>query len=88
MLHVYQSKKSGMRENRFLCGLQQTLSTENLESFDTVRVPKYYKQIKESINYYFHCQGLKSDINLIHGFTILDGENYIIATTLMKFLEN
>lgn len=36
--------------------------------FDTVRVPKYFNQVKENINYYFHCQGLKSDLNLIHRF--------------------
>ncbi len=36
--------------------------------FDTIRVPKYYKQIKETVNYYFHCQGLKSITNLIHRF--------------------
>lgn len=36
--------------------------------FDTVRVPKYYTQLKEEKNYYFHCQGLKSDTNLIHRF--------------------
>ena len=62
LLHV-SKQKSGMRENRFLCG-PTDIKYRNLE-VDTVRVPKYYKQIKESINYYFHCQGLKSDINLI-----------------------
>jgi len=36
--------------------------------FDSVRVPKYFIQLKENVNYYFHCQGLKSDINLIHRF--------------------
>ena len=36
--------------------------------FDTIKVPKYYKQFKEKTNYYFHIMGLKADINLIHRF--------------------
>jgi hypothetical protein len=36
--------------------------------FDTIKVPLFYKQSKESKYYYFHCQGLKSDENLIHRF--------------------
>ena len=36
--------------------------------FDTIKVPFYYKQIQEKKNYYMHCQGLKSDENLLHRF--------------------
>lgn len=36
--------------------------------FDAIKLPFYFKQIKESKYYYFHCQGLKSDENLIHRF--------------------
>ncbi len=34
--------------------------------FDVIRVPFYYAIKKESKRYYFHCEGLKSDDNLIH----------------------
>jgi glycosyltransferase involved in cell wall biosynthesis len=36
--------------------------------FDTIKVPKYYLLKKERVNYYFHCEGLKADENLIHRF--------------------
>lgn len=37
--------------------------------FDAVKVPYYYKQVVDSINYYcLHCGGLKSDENLMHRF--------------------
>lgn len=36
--------------------------------FDTIRVPFFYQQVQEENHYYFHCQGLKSDENLIHRF--------------------
>ncbi len=34
--------------------------------FDVIRVPFYYAIEKESKRYYFHCEGLKSDENLIY----------------------
>ncbi|MDB5282463.1 MAG: putative glycosyltransferase involved in cell wall biosis [Bacteroidota bacterium] len=34
--------------------------------FDTIRVPLYYKQVKETARYYFHLSGLKSANNLLH----------------------
>jgi glycosyltransferase involved in cell wall biosynthesis len=34
--------------------------------FDVIRVPFYYAIEKESKRYYFHCEGLKSDDNLIY----------------------
>ena len=34
--------------------------------FDVIRVPFYYKIEKERKRYYFHCEGLKSDDNLIY----------------------
>lgn len=51
-----------------LIWFNQDISYQEFGKFDTIRVPKYFLQIKESTNYYFHCQGLKSDINLIHRF--------------------
>lgn len=36
--------------------------------FDTVKLPVYYRIIKEKKKYYFHCTGLKSTQNLIHRF--------------------
>jgi len=34
--------------------------------FDVIRVPFYYAIITEKARYYFHCEGLKSDDNMIH----------------------
>lgn len=34
--------------------------------FDVIRVPFYYSIEKEKQRYYFHCEGLKSDDNLIY----------------------
>jgi len=34
--------------------------------FDVIRVPFYYAITKEEKRYYFHCEGLKSDDNLIY----------------------
>ena len=51
-----------------LIWFNQDICYQEFGKFDTVRVPKYFIQVKESINYYFHCQGLKSDMNLIHRF--------------------
>ncbi|MEX0811997.1 MAG: glycosyltransferase family 2 protein [Chitinophagales bacterium] len=36
--------------------------------FDAIKLPVYFKQLKEKKYYYFHCQGLKSDENLMHRF--------------------
>jgi glycosyltransferase involved in cell wall biosynthesis len=36
--------------------------------FDTIRIPFYYKQVKETKKYYFHCEGLKSLDNLMHRY--------------------
>lgn len=44
--------------------------------FDSIKVPFYYKQLKESTNYYLHCQGLKSDENLIHRFHYFTWRKY------------
>ena len=44
--------------------------------FDSIKVPYYYKQIKETKNYYLHCQGLKSDENLIHRFHYFTWREY------------
>lgn len=44
--------------------------------FDSIKVPFYYKQLKESKNYYLHCQGLKSDENLIHRFHYFTWRKY------------
>lgn len=45
--------------------------------FDSIKVPYYFKQIKETRNYYLHCQGLKSDENLIHRFHYFTWRKYI-----------
>ncbi|MCF8463885.1 MAG: glycosyltransferase [Flavobacteriales bacterium] len=34
--------------------------------FDVIRVPFYYSIVKDSKHYYFHCEGLKSDGNMIY----------------------
>jgi glycosyltransferase involved in cell wall biosynthesis len=34
--------------------------------FDAIRVPFYYRQVRESKRYYFHLSGLKSANNLLH----------------------
>jgi glycosyltransferase involved in cell wall biosynthesis len=36
--------------------------------FDVIRLPLYFRQAVESPRYYFHLQGLKSDLNLLHRF--------------------
>jgi glycosyltransferase involved in cell wall biosynthesis len=36
--------------------------------FDVIRLPLYFRQTRESPRYYFHLQGLKSDVNLLHRF--------------------
>jgi len=51
-----------------LMWFNKDINYQEFGKFDSVRVPKYYIQVKESTNYYFHCQGLKSDANLIHRF--------------------
>ena len=40
--------------------------------FDIVKVPFYYKMQKETKYYYFHCEGLKSDHNLIYRHQYFD----------------
>ena len=67
LLHVSKQKEWDEGEP-ILMWLTTDIKYREFGKFDTVRVPKYYKQLKESKNYYFHCQGLKSDINLIHRF--------------------
>lgn len=44
--------------------------------FDSIKVPFYFKQVKETRNYYLHCQGLKSDENLIHRFHYFTWREY------------
>ncbi len=44
--------------------------------FDSIKVPYYFKQVKETMNYYLHCQGLKSDDNLIHRFHYFTWREY------------
>ena len=67
LLHVVKQKDWDVGEP-ILIWFNKDISYQEYGKFDTVRVPKYYLQIKENTNYYFHCQGLKSDINLIHRF--------------------
>ena len=51
-----------------LMWFNKDINYQEFGKFDSIQVPKYYIQVKESTNYYFHCQGLKSDANLIHRF--------------------
>jgi len=66
-LHVTKNKERGEGEP-ILMWFNKDICYQEFGKFDTVRVPKYYKQVKETLNYYFHCEGLKSDTNLIHRF--------------------
>ena len=34
--------------------------------FDVIRVPFYYSIVKDHRRFYFHCEGLKSDLNMIY----------------------
>ena len=52
--------------------------------FDTIKVPFYYKQIQEEKNYYMHCQGLKSDENLLHRFHYFVWRQYSNENTEFK----
>jgi glycosyltransferase involved in cell wall biosynthesis len=65
--HVHKNKEWDDGEP-ILMWFNNDINYKEFGKFDTVRVPKYYSQIKESINYYIHCVGLKADSNLIHRF--------------------
>ena len=65
--HVHEKKEWDEGEP-ILMWFNTDIKYKEFGKFDTVRVPKYYRQKKESINYYIHCVGLKSDTNLIHRF--------------------
>ena len=67
LFHVVKNKDWDSGEP-ILIWFNKDITYQEFGKFDTVRVPKYYIQMKETLNYYFHCQGLKSDINLIHRF--------------------
>jgi len=45
--------------------------------FDAIRVPFYYRQVKESNRYYFHLSGLKSANNLLHRWFYFDWRNEV-----------
>jgi glycosyltransferase involved in cell wall biosynthesis len=45
--------------------------------FDTIRLPFYYKSVKESLKYYFHCNGLKSDLRLVFRNCYFDWRNAV-----------
>ncbi len=45
--------------------------------FDTVRLPVYYKSVKEKKHYYFHCDGLKSDMRLIYRNAYFDWRQHV-----------
>ena len=67
LFHVHKNKEWDPGEP-ILMWFNKDIEYKEFGKFDTVRVPKYYRQIKEHTNYYLHCSGLKSDINLIHRF--------------------
>ncbi len=45
--------------------------------FDAIRVPFYYRQVKETKRYYFHLSGLKSANNLLHRWFYFEWRNAI-----------
>ena len=45
--------------------------------FDAIRVPFYYKQVKEDKRYYFHLSGLKSANNLLHRWFYFEWRNEV-----------
>ena len=67
LFHVVKNKDWDSGEP-ILIWFNKDITYQEFGKFDTVRVPKYYIQMQETLSYYFHCQGLKSDINLIHRF--------------------
>lgn len=67
LFHAFKQKDWDSGEP-ILIWFNKDITYQEFGKFDTVRVPKYYSQMQETLNYYFHCQGLKSDTNLIHRF--------------------
>ena len=67
LMHVVRAKDWDAGEP-ILMWFNEDIKYQEFGKFDAVRVPKYFSQVKENINYYFHCQGLKSDVNLMHRF--------------------
>ncbi|MBL4655610.1 MAG: glycosyltransferase [Bacteroidia bacterium] len=52
----------------FLMRFGKHICYREFGKFDTVKLPFYHKIVQESKRYYFHCAGLKSDVNLVHRF--------------------
>lgn len=73
--HATKGKVSDAGEP-ILMRFTQDIVYKEYGKFDSIKVPFYYKQIKEKKNYYLHCQGLKSDENLIHRFHYFTWRQY------------
>lgn len=52
----------------FLIWYNKDVAYSEFGKFDAIRVPMYYKQVKERKSFIFHCIGLKSVDNLLHRF--------------------
>ena len=48
--------------------------------FDVIRLPLYFRQTCESPRHYFHLQGLKSDVNLLHRFHYFEWRRVVNAS--------
>ncbi len=55
------------------------ISYREFGKFDTVRLPYYYVSVSEKKRYYFHCDGLKSDMRLIYRNAYFDWRQSVNA---------
>lgn len=66
--HTAKNSKVVDEGEPFLVWFNKDIDYKEYGKFDAIRIPLYYKQISESKSCIFHCQGIKSTINLIHRF--------------------
>lgn len=52
----------------YLVFFNKDIYYQEIDKFDVIILPKYFKQINTKSHLFFHCGGLKSDKNLIHRF--------------------
>ena len=74
-LHCAKGKTSDPGEP-ILMRFTKDICYKEYGKFDAIKVPHYFKQVKEKKNYYIHCQGLKADENLIHRFHYFTWRQY------------
>jgi glycosyltransferase involved in cell wall biosynthesis len=75
LLHTTKDKVKDEGEP-ILMRYTQDIFYKEYGKFDSIRVPFYFLQKKEQVFYYLHCQGLKSDENLIHRFHYFTWREY------------